>query len=93
MGKSSGFLRVSVKIFKVLAWLALAVQVVTGLILLIGGGEPVVIGGIDVPARAVGALNFVAAAMYWFSLQLMAHLIQLLLDIKERVCGGGSCSS
>ncbi len=90
MGKSYKFLHVSAVVFKVLAWVALAAQVVTGLILVIGGGQPVAIGGIDVPARVVGALNFVAAGMYFFSLWLMSSVIQLLLDIREQLGRGGA---
>ena len=80
--ESYKFLRASTVVFKVLAWVALILQVVTGLVLVIGGGEPVLIGGLEVPARLVGVLNFVAAAMYFFSLWLMKSLIQLLLDIR-----------
>ena len=65
-------------------------QVITGLILVIGGGDPVLIGGIELPARLVGLLNFVAAAMYFFTLWLMSSLIRLLLDIRERLPGGAS---
>jgi hypothetical protein len=79
------FLRTSVTIFKVLAWLTLAVQAGTGLILVIGGGDPVLIGGLEVPARFVGVLNFVAAGIYFFSLWLMSNLLRLLLDIRDRL--------
>ncbi len=85
MGQSYKFLKVSVVVFKVLAWVAVAAQVITGLILVIGGGAPVAIGGIEVPARVVGILNFVAAGMYFFSLWLMSNLIHLLLDIREQL--------
>ena len=78
------FLRVSVKVFKVLAWVAVIFQVVTGLVLIIGGGDPVPLGGLEIPARLVGVLNFVAAAMYFFSMWLMSSLIQLLLDVRDR---------
>lgn len=78
------FLRVSIKVFKALAWVSLALQIVTGVILLVVGGEPVMIGGINVPARVVGVLNFVVAVVYFFSLWLMANLIRLWLDIRER---------
>ena len=67
MAQSYKFLRVSVKVFKVLAWIAVVFQVGTGLVLIIGGGEPVPLGGLEIPARVVGALNFVAAGMYFFS--------------------------
>jgi len=88
MAQPYKFLQVSVKVFRVLAWLALALQVITGLILLITGGEPVVIGGLDLPARLVGVLNLVAAALYFFSFWFMGSLIQLLLDIRSRLPGG-----
>ena len=84
MAQPYKFLRVSVKVFKVLAWVAVVFQVVTGLVLVIGGGDPVPLGGLEIPARLVGVLNFVAAAMYFFSMWLMSGLIQLLLDIRDR---------
>lgn len=85
MAQPYKFLRVSVVIFKGLAWVAVVLQSVTGLILVIGGGEPVPIGGLDIPARLVGVLNFVAAAFYFFSFWLMAGVVRLLLDIREAV--------
>jgi len=91
MAQSYKFLHVSVIVFKVLAWLALAVQVVMGAILVITGGEPVLIGGAEINARIVGLLNFVAAALYFFSFWLMSSLIRLWLDIREHL--GGSATS
>lgn len=82
--QSYKFLRVSVKVFKILAWVAVVFQVITGLVLVIGGGEPVPLGGLEIPARVVGVLNFVAAGMYFFSMWLMSSLIQLVLDIRDR---------
>ena len=87
MAQPYKFLRVSVTVFKVLAWVTVAVQVVTGLILIVTGGEPVLIGGIEIPARLVGVLNFVAAGLYFFSLWLMSSLLRLLLDIRDRLPG------
>lgn len=85
MAQSYRFLRVSATVFKVLAVLVVVVQVITGLILLIGGGDLVAIGNLEIPARIVGVLNFVAAGLYFFSFWLMSNLIQLLLDIRERL--------
>ena len=85
MGPSYKFLRVSVVVFKVLAWLALAVQSITGLMLIITGGEPVVVGGVDIPARVVGVLNFVAAGLYFYSMWLISSLVKLWLDIRENL--------
>ena len=88
MAQPYKFLQVSTTIFKVLACIALVVQVVTGLILVIRGGEPVLIGGVELPVRLVGLLNFVTAAMYFFSFWLMGSLIRLLLDIRGQLPGG-----
>ena len=79
------FLGVSVVVFKVLAWVSLVLQVVVGLILIVGGGEPVPIGGVDVPARLVGILNCVAGAIYFFMLLLAAHVIRVLLELRSRL--------
>jgi len=87
MAKSYRFLRVSAMAFKVLAWLTLVFQAITGVILLLGGGESIFIGGLELPARAVGIVNFVAAGVYFFSFWLMGSLIRLLLEIRERLPG------
>ena len=84
MAQSYRFLRVSTTVFKVLAWVAVAFQVVTGMILIIQGGEPVAIGNLELPVRVVGLLNFVAAGLYFFSFWLLKSVIRLLLDIRER---------
>ena len=79
------FLRVSVKIFTVLAWLSLIIQVGVGLVVLVVGGQAVAIGGVDVPARLVGILNCVAGLVYFFMLLLVSKVIRLLLDIHDRL--------
>lgn len=79
------FLRVSATVFKILAWVALILQVVMGLILVIGGGVDVPIGGVSVPTRMVGVLNIVAAVVYWFLFMLVAAVIRLLLDLHAHV--------
>lgn len=91
MHNSVRFLQVSAVVFKVLAWVAMALQVIAGLILLIFGGEPVAIGGVgglELPARMVGVLNFIAAAVYFFVFLLVSHVLRLLLDIRQQLPGG-----
>jgi len=85
MKQGSGFLGASVVIFKVLAWLSLIIQVGVGLVVLVVGGQPVPIGGVDVPARLVGILNCVAGLVYFFMLLLVSKVIRLLLDIHDRL--------
>ena len=84
MKDSGKFLGVSVKVFQVLAWVSLVIQVVVGLIVLVVGGEPVLIGGVDVPARLVGILNCVAGIIYFFMLYLVSHVLRVLLDIRQQ---------
>ena len=80
--------RWGVKVFKVLAWVSLVVQAILGIVLLVTGGSPVPVGGVEVPARVVGVLNGVAAVIYFFMLSLMANVLQLLLDLRQRSGGG-----
>ena len=86
------FLRFSIKLFKVLAWVALIVQVVMGFILVVTGGEAVPIGGLDVPARVIGLLNLVAAVVYFFMFMLISAVIRLLVELHAQVTKGGSSS-
>ncbi len=92
MGQSSSeykFLHIGATVFKVLAWVALVLQVVMGLVLLVGGGPAVLIGGVDVPARVVGILNCIAAAVYFFLFTLASAVIRLLLDLHAHVTKTG----
>jgi len=90
VGQDYGFLRVSVIVFKVLAWIALALQVITGLILLVGGGPGVPVGGVEVPARLVGVLNVFAALIYFFLFMFVSNVTRLLLDVYTRLSGGSA---
>ena len=76
------YARLGVTVFKVLAWISLVVQAILGMVLLVTGGTPVPVGGIDVPARVVGILNCVAAVIYFFMLHLVSNVLQLLLDLR-----------
>lgn len=89
MNKSGKFLSIGVKVFKVLAWVSLVIQVAAGIFVLVVGGDPVLIGGVDVPARLVGVLNCVGGVIYFFILLLVSHVIRVLLDIQQRI-GGSS---
>ena len=85
------FLRVGATIFKVLAWVTLVLQAVMGLVLVVGGGQAVPIGAIELPARVVGLLNLVAAVIYWFLFTFISKLTRLLLDVHAHV--SKTCSS
>ena len=85
MKQGGGLLGASVVIFKVLAWVSLIIQAGVGLVVLVVGGQPVPIVGVEVPARVVGILNCIAGLIYFFVLLLVSKMIRLLLDIHEHV--------
>ena len=76
--------RSGVIVFKVLAWVSLLIQGALGIVLLVTGGAPVPIGGVDVPARLVGVLNCAAAGIYFFMLLLISNVLKLLLEVRGR---------
>lgn len=90
MMQSRTFLKTSATVFAVLAWVSLVLQLVVGLIVLVMGGPPVFVGGAEIPARLVGVLNFVAAAIYWFLFMFISHATRALLDVHGKVTSGSS---
>jgi hypothetical protein len=86
--KSSDFAGIGAKVFTVLAWVSLGVQLIVGLIVLVMGGPPVPIGGADIPARLIGILNVIAAAIYWFLFMFIASVTRLLVDLHRQSVKG-----
>ena len=84
MKSDSTFLQKSAAVFAILAWVSLGVQVLVGLMVLVMGGAPVQIGGIELPARVIGVLNFVAAAVYWFLFMFMSKMTRVILAVHAR---------
>jgi hypothetical protein len=90
MTQSYRLLRASVKVFKVLAWVTLVLQAISGLTLLIVGGEPMLVMGLDMPARLGGVFFVLTGAANFYFLWLVSGLLQLLLDIRDRLPGGSA---
>ncbi len=84
MGDQYKLIHAGVVVFKVLAWVSLLIQGALGVYLLVTGGPPVPVGGVDVPARVIGILNLVAAGIYFFILLLVSAVLKLLLDLRGR---------
>lgn len=84
MREGTTFLKRSATVFAVLAWLSLAIQVLVGLAVLIMGGPPVPVGGAEIPARLIGVLNFVAAAIYWFLFTFISKMTLVLLEVHAQ---------
>ena len=76
MAKSYGFLRGASLVFKVLAWVILALLVVVGITTLVTGGTP------EMP-RLTGLIFLVLGAWSFFQLFTFGSLIRLLLDIAS----------
>ena len=81
----TAFLSKGAAVFALLAWVSLVLQLVVGLVVLVMGGPPVPIGGAEVPARVIGVLNFVAAAIYWFLFMFISKLTRVLLEVHAQV--------
>ncbi len=88
MAQPYKFLRVSTVVFKVLAWSTLALYTVSGIALIITGGPPVPLLGIEVDARLFGAVYLLAGGANFYFLWLIRSLIQLLLEIRSHLPGG-----
>ena len=77
------FLGISSKIFKVLAWVAGAVGIISALVIFIGGGAP------DA-SRATGFIGLLLGLVYFFIFTVAAEVIALLLDIRAKLDKGPS---
>lgn len=84
MASDSAFLSKGAAVFAVLAWVSLGIQVVVGLMVLVMGGSPVPVAGVELPARLIGVLNFIAAAVYWFLFMFMSKLTRVILAVHAR---------
>ncbi len=83
MARPYKFLQVSTMVFQVLAWVTLALYVISGIALIITGGPPVPLMGVEVPARLFGFIYLLAGGANCYFLLLVRHLIQIVLDIRH----------
>ncbi len=72
------FLKISRKVFTVLAWLFLAIFLVMGVAVLAGGGS------VQAP-RAVGIFFFLWGVTLFFVFGTVSEIIRLLLEIASKV--------
>jgi hypothetical protein len=78
MDKKYKLLEVSSLIFKVLAWVSLAVGIVASVIIFIGGGTP------EAP-RMTGFIGLLLGIVYFFIFLVTSEVIGLLLEIRSKV--------
>ena len=75
------FLNVGSVIFKVLAWAAVIVGVISAVVIFIGGGTP------QAP-RLTGFVGLLLGAVYFFVFYTASEVIKLLLDIVAKINKG-----
>jgi len=78
MEKPYKFLGISATIFKVLAWVSVAVGVVSAIVIFVGGGTP------EAP-RATGFIGLLLGLIYFFLFFTASEVIALLLELREKV--------
>jgi len=83
MDKDYKFLKIGVTIFKVLAWVSVAVGVISAVVIFIGGGTS------EAP-RATGFVGLLLGVVYFFIFTVASEVIALLLDISNRIGKGPS---
>lgn len=84
MDRSHKFLSVSCTIFKVLAWVSVALGVISAIVIFIGGGTP------DAP-RSTGFVGLLLGAVYFFIFFTASEVIAVLLEIRNKLeIGKGS---
>ena len=72
------FLQIGSVIFKVLAWISVAVGVISAVVIFIGGGTP------EAP-RTTGFVGLLLGLVYFFLFFTASCLISVVLEIKEKV--------
>ena len=78
MDKKYKLLEISSIIFKVLAWVSLAIGIVAAIVIFIGGGTP------EAP-RTTGFIGLLLGVVYFFIFLVTAEVITLLLEIRLKV--------
>ncbi len=93
MAQPYKFLRVSTVVFKVLAWVTLALYAVSGIALIVTGGPPVPLMGVEVSARLFGAVYLLAGGANFYFLWLIRSIIQVLLEIRSGLPGASGATA
>lgn len=81
MDKTCKFLKISSIVFKVLAWVSIALGSISAIVIFIGGGTP------DAP-RSTGFVGILLGIVYFFISFTASQVIVLLLDIHSKLNKG-----
>jgi hypothetical protein len=83
MNKTYKFLETSCLIFKVLSWVSLAIGLIAGIVIFIGGGTP------EAP-RSTGFIGILLGIVYFFIFLVAAEVISLLLEVRNKLDKGST---
>jgi hypothetical protein len=78
MDKKYKLLEISSIVFKVLAWVSVAIGTIAAIVIFIGGGTP------EAP-RTTGFIGLLLGVVYFFIFLVTAEVIALLLEIRSKV--------
>jgi len=78
MSKNYKVLEISTTVFKVLAWASLAIGIVAGIVIFIGGGTP------EAP-KTTGFIGILLGVVYFYMFLVAAEIIKLLLEVRAKV--------
>ncbi len=81
MDKEYGFLRAARVIFKVLAWVVLAMFVLVGFVT-VGVKETALAPEVPIPPKITSVMYLVMGGLYWLVSYTISEIIGILLDIK-----------
>ena len=76
-------LKIGCLIFKILAWLALGLGVISSIVIFIGGGTP------GAP-RVTGLIGLLLGVIYFFFFYVASGVLDILLDISENTTKSSS---
>ncbi len=93
MAQPYKFLQVSTVVFKVLAWVTLALYTVSGIALIITVGPPVPLLGVEVDAHLFGVVYLLAGGANFYFLWLIRSIIQVLLEIRSGLPGASGAAA
>ncbi len=72
------FLTLGSTIFKALAWISVALGLISAIVIFIGGGTP------DAP-RSTGFIGLLLGVVYFFIFYIASSLITVILEIQDSV--------
>lgn len=78
MARSQKFLNISSIVFKVLAWVSVALGLISAIVIFVGGGTP------EAP-KITGFIGLLLGVVYFFICFTASELIRVILEIRSKL--------